>query len=68
MMKNWIMSVLGQQPNRKRTKIEIDLRFEKQSFRPESNTLAEEADSAKASSDLVDIDSNLNQFKSPNSK
>ncbi|KPZ67990.1 MULTISPECIES: hypothetical protein [Shewanella] len=68
MMKNWIMSVLGQQPNRKRTKIEIDLRFEKQSFRPEPQALAEENDSIKTHSGIPDLDSNVSQFKSPNSK
>ncbi|MDO6613687.1 hypothetical protein Q4601_18650 [Shewanella sp. 1_MG-2023] len=65
MMKNWIMSVLGQQPNRKRTKIEVDLRFEKQSFLPENNSLAEETDAAKSAAEL---DSNIHQFKSPNIK
>ncbi|WP_299574331.1 hypothetical protein [uncultured Shewanella sp.] len=65
MMKNWIMSVLGQQPSRKRTKIEVDLRFEKQSFLPETNTLAEDTEAAKSAAEL---ESSINQFESPNPK
>ncbi|MCL1068881.1 hypothetical protein L2735_19125 [Shewanella olleyana] len=65
MMKNWIMSVLGQQPNRKRTKIEVDLRFEKQSFLPEANTLAEDAETTKSTTEL---ESSISQFESSNPK
>ena len=59
------MSVLGQQSSHKRKKVEFDLRFEKQSFKPEQNYPLIEDESLSSIVDHIDND---NHFKSSNSK
>ncbi|WP_144213908.1 hypothetical protein [Shewanella donghaensis] len=65
MMKNWIMSVLGQQSSQKRKKVEFDLRFETQSFKPGQDSVSADDDSLLT---IVDDNKSTSQFKPPNSK
>ncbi|MDO6619527.1 MULTISPECIES: hypothetical protein [unclassified Shewanella] len=65
MMKNWIKSVLRQQSAKKRKKVDIDLKIESHSFKPDS--LCNSADKNLFSS-VSEVDDNLANVQSANSK
>ncbi|WP_076542921.1 hypothetical protein [Shewanella sp. UCD-KL21] len=65
MMKNWIESVLRQQSAKKRKKVDIDLKIESHSFKPDS--LCNSVDKNLLSS-VSEVDDNLANVPSANSK